>query len=113
MHFYMHSYLHKKIIHVKSGCYTLEGELVAARRARDTTKEKLPSLATKAAAIDQQWVAVEEQCEHLVHELTLLNLRGSELCMTITGAPPQTPIYKGLRFVVAHDTMVVMRLSAH
>jgi hypothetical protein len=86
----------------------LEGELVAARRARDMAEEKLPSLATKAATIDQQRVAVEEQCEHLVHELTLLNLRGSELCMTITGAPPQTPIYKGMRFVAAHDTKVVM-----
>jgi hypothetical protein len=113
MHFYMHSYLLKNFILVKSGCYTLEGKLVAARRARYTAEEKLPSLATKAAAIDQQRVAVEEQCEHLVHELTLLNLRGSKLCMTINGAPPQTPIYMGLRFVAAHETKVVMRLSVH
>jgi hypothetical protein len=62
----------------------LEGELMAMRRARDATKEKIPNL---AAAAERQRVAAEEQCECLVHELTLLNLRGSELCMTTTSAP--------------------------
>jgi hypothetical protein len=66
----------------------LEGELVAVRQAQDTAEEKLPSLADKAVAADQQWVVVEEQCELLVHDLTLLNLRGFELCMTIIGNPP-------------------------
>jgi hypothetical protein len=41
------------------------------------TEKKLPSLAAKVAAADRRQVAVEEQCEHLVHKLTLLNLRGS------------------------------------
>jgi hypothetical protein len=52
----------------------LEGELVVARRAQDTAEEKIPSTAEKTAAAERQRVAVEEQCEHLVHELTLLRL---------------------------------------
>jgi hypothetical protein len=64
---------------------------VAMRWARDTTEEKLPRLAVNVAAVDWLWVAVEEQCKRLVLELTLLNLRGFELCMTKTDAlsPPR------------------------
>jgi hypothetical protein len=36
----------------------------------------------------------EGQCEHLVHELTLLSLRGSELCVTIIGAPSMAPLHE-------------------
>jgi chromosome segregation ATPase len=58
----------------------LGDELMAARRAWDVAEEKISSLMTKAATTDQRWEAVEEQWERLVHELTLLSLRGSELC---------------------------------
>jgi hypothetical protein len=37
----------------------------------------------------------------LVNELTLLSLRGSELCITITGAPSLVPLHEGMRFAVA------------
>jgi hypothetical protein len=47
----------------------------------------------------------------LVHELTLLSLRGSELCMTITGAPPLAPLHEGMWFAVACHIEVSMRLS--
>jgi hypothetical protein len=67
--------------------YFLEGELVAAYRAWDAAKEKLPSLDVNAVVGDRRWVAVEERCERLVHELTLPNLRGSVMCRTIIGAP--------------------------
>jgi hypothetical protein len=78
---------HGEVDTVAQRVSALEGELVAVHQARDAAEAKLPSLAAKVVAVDQRWVAVEEQCEHLVHELTLLNLRGFELCMTITGAP--------------------------
>jgi hypothetical protein len=71
--------------------FILEGKLVATCRAQDTAEGKLPSLATKVAAANRQRVAVEEQCERLVHDLTLHNLIGFELCMTIIGAPLQPP----------------------
>jgi hypothetical protein len=45
----------------------------------DAAEAKLPSLVDKADATDQRWEGVEEQCKHLVNELTLLQLRGSEL----------------------------------
>jgi hypothetical protein len=71
--------------------FALEGELGAACRAHDAAEEKLPILAAQVAAADRRWVGVEEQWECLDHELTLLILHGSELSMTITGAPPQIP----------------------
>jgi hypothetical protein len=55
-------------------------------------EEKISNLAAKAATVELQRTAVEQHCERLVYELTLLNLQGSKLCMTITGAPPQTPL---------------------
>jgi hypothetical protein len=86
---------------------TLKGELVAVRQAQDVAEDKIPNLAAKAAAAKWQWVATDEQWEHLVHELTLLNLRGFELCMTITG----TPLHEGMTFAVVHHIEVVMWLS--
>jgi hypothetical protein len=55
---------------------------------------------------EQRWVAAEEQCECLVHKLTLLGLRSSELCMSITVSPPQAPLHEGMCFVVAQHTEV-------
>jgi dihydroorotase-like cyclic amidohydrolase len=53
--------------------FTLEGKLGAARQACGAAEEKLLSLAAQAVAADRRRVGVEEQCEHLVHELTLLS----------------------------------------
>jgi dGTP triphosphohydrolase len=69
----------------------LEDKLVATRPAQDATKEKFPSVAAQAVMAHRRWEATEEQCECLVHELTLMSLRGSELCMTITSAPLLPP----------------------
>jgi hypothetical protein len=55
----------------------------------------MSSLAAKMAVADQRREATEEQCERQVHELTLLSLRGSELCITITDAPPLAPSTRG------------------
>jgi hypothetical protein len=66
----------------------LDGELVAACQARDAAEEKFPDLVEKAATSNRRRVAVEEQCKHLVSEVTLLYLRGSELCTTMTVAQP-------------------------
>jgi hypothetical protein len=85
----------------------LEGELVAVRRARDIAEVKLLSLIDKATAANGWREEAEEQCEHLVEELTLLRLAGFELCLTIVGGPPQDPLYEGMWFTVAHYTGVV------
>jgi hypothetical protein len=66
----------------------LDGELVATCQARDAAEEKFPDLVEKVAASNRRWVAVEEQCKRLVSEVTLLYLRGSELCTIMTGAQP-------------------------
>jgi hypothetical protein len=90
----------------------LEGELVVAHRAQETTKVKFQSLSPKPIAVERRRVEIEEQCERLVHELTLLSLRGSELCMTIIGAPSQASLYEGMWFVAARHIEVAMRLSS-
>jgi hypothetical protein len=77
---------------------------VAARRPRDAIEEKIPNVAVKAADAKRQQVATEEQCECLVPELTPPNLRGSELCMTITSTLPQAPLHEGMHFVAVHHT---------
>jgi hypothetical protein len=51
-------------------------------------EEKFLSLSAKADTTERRQVEAEDQCDCLVHEITLLNLRGSKLCMTITSAPP-------------------------
>jgi hypothetical protein len=91
---------------------TLEGSLVATRQAQDVAKEKFLSLVSKAATAEWRWVATEEQCERLVHELTLMSLKGSELCMTITSTLPQAPLPERICSAVAQHTEVAMRLSA-
>jgi hypothetical protein len=70
---------------------TLEDALVATHQAWDAVEEKILSLAAKVTAVDQWREVEEEHCEHLVHELTLLSLSGSELSMTITSAPLLVP----------------------
>jgi hypothetical protein len=50
---------------------------------------------------DRRQGAAEEHCEHLVYKLTLLSIRGSELCIIITGAPALTPLHKGMCFAEA------------
>jgi hypothetical protein len=85
---------------------TLEGELVAAWRARDVAEEKILCLAEKTAAAEHRQIATEDQCERLVHKLTLLSLRGSELCMSITGVPPQAPLHEGMHFAGVVGEMV-------
>jgi uncharacterized protein (DUF3084 family) len=85
---------------------TLWGELVAARRERDVAEEKVSCLATEAAMANQQWEATKEQCGHLAQELTFLSIRGSELCITMTGSPPQGPLPGGMIFVVLQHTKV-------
>jgi hypothetical protein len=92
--------------------FALEDELMVARRAWDVGEEKIPSLAAKMVAPDQHQEATEEQCEHLVHDLTFLSLSGSVLWMTITGAPLLAPLYEGMRFAATQHAKVATRLSA-
>jgi hypothetical protein len=75
---------------------------VATHQAQDVAKEKVLSLAAIAATADQQRLGTEEQCEHLVDELTLLSLRSSKLFITITRAPLlPPPLHEGMCFVAA------------
>jgi hypothetical protein len=66
----------------------LEDKLTVARQAWDAAEVKLLGLVDKAAAADRWQEEAEGQCEALVDELTLLQIRGSELYLTIVGSPP-------------------------
>jgi hypothetical protein len=60
-------------------------------QAQDVAEEKLLSLTAHVAVTDCRWEAAEDQCGHLADKINLLSLKGFELCMTITGAPPLNP----------------------
>jgi hypothetical protein len=60
------------------------------------------------ATSEWRHVAVEGQCERLIHELTLLSLWGSELCMSVTGIPSQAPLHEGMCFAIAQHTEVAI-----
>jgi dihydroxyacetone kinase-like predicted kinase len=82
---------HGEVVEAAQRVFALGDELVAACRAWEAIEDKILSLVAKMVTADQQQEATEEQCECLLHELTLLSLRGSELCITITGAPLLAP----------------------
>jgi hypothetical protein len=63
-------------------------------------------VAAEVAMAIQRWEATEEQCERLVHELSLLSIKRSELCITISSAPSWSPLHEGMHFVVAQHTKV-------
>jgi hypothetical protein len=63
-------------------------------------------------AVDQWREAEEEHCERLVHELTLLSLSGSELCITITSAPLLAPLHEEMCLAATQQTEVATGLSA-
>jgi hypothetical protein len=68
-------------------------------------------LATEAIVANQQWEATKEQCRRLAQELIFLSIRGSELCITVTGAPPRAPLHEGMHFAVARHTKVASQFS--
>jgi hypothetical protein len=65
----------------------LWGELMVVCLEQHAVEEKVSSMATEADVANQQWEATEEQCKCLAQELTFLSIRGSELCITVTGSP--------------------------
>jgi hypothetical protein len=75
-------------------------------------EEKILGLKFEVATANQWRKSIKEWCERLVHMLTLLSIRGSELCITITGAPPLTPLHEGMRLTVAQHAEMATRLFA-
>jgi hypothetical protein len=69
---------HGEAVEEAQRVFAMGDELMAMRRARDVAEGKILSLAAKTAAVDPRRGAIEEQCERLVHGLTLLSLRGFE-----------------------------------
>jgi hypothetical protein len=102
---------HGEAVEVTQRVSILRDDLVVVGRAQDAAKEKALSLAAKAAMTDQRREATEEQSERLVHELTLLSLRGSKMCITITGTPPMAHLHEGMRFAAAQHTEIATQLS--
>jgi hypothetical protein len=93
-----------------SGCD--RDKLVIVRRAKDAVEERILSLEAEVSMAHLQRGATVEQCERMVHGLTLLNIRHSEFYITITVAPPLTPLHEGMRFAAAQHTEVAAWLSA-
>jgi hypothetical protein len=86
---------HSEVVEATQRVSILGDKFVATRWARVAAEGKVSSLAAKVAMGEQRWEAAKEQRERLVHELTLLSLMGSKLCITITGTPPLAPCVRG------------------
>jgi hypothetical protein len=56
----------------------LEGELMVAHQARDTTEVSFRDLSRVATNADWWWEEAERECQQRVQELMLLQTRGSE-----------------------------------
>jgi hypothetical protein len=61
---------------------------------------KLAGLVYRAADADQQWEEAEQQCAAQVEELTLLQIRGSELFLAIVAPPKWGPCLRGCRLLL-------------
>jgi transcriptional regulator of nitric oxide reductase len=79
----------------------LGDQLVTARQAMDVAEAMILILTSEVATANQQQEVTQKQCERLVHKLTLLSIRDSKLCITITGAPLLTPLNERMRLTMA------------
>jgi hypothetical protein len=91
--------------------FILGDQLVTARQAMDVAEEMILILTSEVATASQRQEVTQEQCERLVHELTLLSIRDSKLCITIIGAPLLTPLHERMRLTVAQHAKMATRLS--
>jgi hypothetical protein len=67
----------------------------------------------RAADIDRQWEDAEKQCQDLVQELTLLQTRGSKLCLAIVGLPRVWGhLFEGMRIAIICHTEMARQLAA-
>jgi hypothetical protein len=65
----------------------LEGELAEEHWARKLVEENSRGLFDVVANAERRWEVSERECRVQFEELTLLQTRGSELCLTIVDPP--------------------------
>jgi hypothetical protein len=83
----------------------LEGELAEVHPAREMAEEN--SCGLSGAAVDAEWRREESEREHQeqFEELTLLQTRGSELCLAIISPPRvRNHLSKGMWIAAFHHT---------
>jgi hypothetical protein len=91
----------------------LEDELAEARRAREVAEDKSCGLSDKAAYAEQQWEVSEKGCQLHFEELTLLQTRGSKLCLAIVNPPwVRNHLSDGMWIMALHHTEMARELVA-
>jgi hypothetical protein len=90
----------------------LEGDLAEERRAQKLVKEISCSLSDMADA-EHWWEVFEREHRVQLEELTLLQTRGSKLCLAIVGPPRvRNHLPKGMQLVALRHTEMVGELAA-
>jgi hypothetical protein len=90
----------------------LEGELVEARRSQDVAEENSRGLSNAVADAERRWEESERELRELFEELTLLQTRGSELCLAIVGPPRvKNHLLEVMQIAVLRHTEMVGELA--
>jgi hypothetical protein len=90
-----------------------EGGLAEVRNSRDMTEEK--SWGLTDTVTDAEWRLEESkrECREQVKELTLLQIRGFELCLTVVGPPRvRSHLLEGMRVATLCYTEMARELAA-
>jgi hypothetical protein len=90
----------------------LEGGLVEECRAQELSEENSHGLSDAAADAECRWEVSEMECRVQFKELTLLQTRGSELCLAIIGPPRvRNHLSEGVRNIALHHTEMTGELA--
>jgi hypothetical protein len=90
----------------------LEGELAEARQAREMAKENSQGSSDAAVDVERWWEEFDRESREQFEELTLLQSRGSELCLAIVGLPRvRNHLSKGMRIAAFRHTDIAKELT--
>jgi hypothetical protein len=90
----------------------LEGELAVVCQSRDMTKEKSRGWTDAVADIEQQLEESKKECQEQVEELTLLEIRGSKLCLAVVGPlRVRSHLSEGMWVIALYDTEMAGELA--
>jgi hypothetical protein len=90
----------------------LEGELLEAQWAQDVAEVNSQGMSDAAADVERQREQSERECQEWIEELTLLQTRGSELCLAIVNPPRvRSHLSEGMRLAALCHTEVADQLT--
>jgi hypothetical protein len=89
----------------------LEGELVKVCQVWESIEENFWGLSNTTTNSERWREESERECQEQVEELTVLQTRGSKLCLAIVGLPRvRNHLWEGMRIAALHHTKMAEQL---